>query len=181
MRIDHHEYKLCTVDGRLACCSTLNSDKLITFDKLDKKKLVYEYAGIDRLKYVVSTIEYHTGCAPVQFLADMTLVDFIIGNEDRHFRNFGITSDRKLYPLFDFGLGLFEHDYIYDELSLEQAIPKMNKQPFHDWNLVLNYFASCGCLRTGKIDLTGYAIPSNLGRQYLKYSCRKVGIDLCGI
>ena len=51
------------------------------------------------------------------YLIVMAIIDFLIGNEDRHLNNFGVLTDDSTYrllPLFDFGLGLFEHDRRYE-------------------------------------------------------------------
>ena len=179
--IDHQEYGICKVGNRLASYAAFESDKLLPFSKLDKAEDIEEYYGIDRIKFAAEVLGKWFTEDPLQYLADMTLVDFIIGNEDRHLRNFGSTDSGRPYPLFDFGLSLFEHDYIYSNLTLSEAIPKMNKQPFHDWDMALDYFAGLGLLRSHDIDLTGYTLPNSLSREYLEYSCQKVGMKICGI
>ena len=180
LHISSVKYQLCTVDGRLASLCKMEDDKFIPLKRLDKKGMLEEYSGEDRIKFVRETISNQIGYDTVQYLADMTLADFIVGNEDRHCGNFGIGS-RGLFPLFDFGLGLFEHDYIYSGLSLTEAIPKMNKQPFGRWDIALDYFSKEGVLKTGTVDLSGYILPNNLASEYLRYSTKKVGVNLCGI
>ena len=80
--------------------------------------------------------------------------------------NFGVLYDGigyEIAPLFDFGLGLFEHDVFYKELPLEQCIQKMTKKPFHDWNQALNYFAGITVLpEKNTIQIPKKLLPNSL-------------------
>lgn len=113
----------------------------------------------------------------------MTIIDFLVGNEDRHFFNFGTLYDGNNYkvaPLFDFGLGLFEHDVYYKNLTLEQCITKMSKKPFHDWDAALNYFASVVVLpKQTSVQISKKLLPNLLAESYLCYSCKQLGIEVC--
>lgn len=75
-----------------------------------------------------------------EYLIVMIILDFLLGNEDRHYNNFGVlknttTSEYKVAPLFDFGIGLFEHDMKYSNLNLCDAKKMMDGKPF-DRNLL---------------------------------------------
>lgn len=70
-----------------------------------------------------------------EYLSTMIILDFLLGNEDRHFNNIGVlfdinTSRYDISPLFDFGLGLFEHDTKYDVKYLYAAKALMEGKPF---------------------------------------------------
>lgn len=63
------------------------------------------------------------------YLLDICLIDFIILNEDRHDNNYGLiyNEETELYripELFDFGIGAFEHDLVYNKLNYNRAIDK---------------------------------------------------------
>lgn len=69
------------------------------------------------------------------YLVVMILFDYLLGNEDRHYNNFGVLRNCKTgkfmaAPLFDFGLGLFEHDLRYQNKSLFEAMAMMEGKPF---------------------------------------------------
>lgn len=70
-----------------------------------------------------------------EYLTCMIILDFLLGNEDRHYNNFGVLRDNitgvyEIPPLFDFGLGLFEHDKRYYNVSLLTAKSSMDGKPF---------------------------------------------------
>lgn len=75
--------------------------------------------------------------------ADMIILDFLLANGDRHFRNFGFLVDKDtnlvkgFAPLFDFGAGLFSYGFpsnwqralssfrlygVFDSLSFTQSL-----------------------------------------------------------
>lgn len=67
------------------------------------------------------------------YLLVMIVLDYLLLNEDRHFNNFGILYSNghwSVAPLFDFGLGLFEHDRRYESKTLEQALSLTQCKPF---------------------------------------------------
>ena len=69
-----------------------------------------------------------------EYLIVMIVMDYLLGNEDRHYNNIGILrkydGSYGIAPLFDFGLGLFEHDKKYFGLSLQRARSLMDGKPF---------------------------------------------------
>lgn len=69
-----------------------------------------------------------------EYLLVMIIMDYLLGNEDRHYGNLGVIqlNNGKLNtsPLFDFGLGLFEHDTDYRIVNLYTAKLKMKGKPF---------------------------------------------------
>lgn len=85
-----------------------------------------------------------------EYLAVMVLLDYLLGNEDRHYNNIGIvrnlvTGSYAPAPLFDFGLGLFEHDLRYRGCNLFAAKARMEGKPFsHDLGEAVDMlFGSC--------------------------------------
>ena len=97
------------------------------YDKLDKPDLVF-----NQLLQVYTDIGIDINEAK-NYLYVMIILDFILGNEDRHYNNMGIILDNGKYtisPLFDFGLGLFEHDSRYIGKTLFSAKALMSGKPF---------------------------------------------------
>lgn len=67
----------------------------------------------------IGHIEYEK---TLKYMLDLALIDCLVGNVDRHTRNFGlffnVYSQKYEIPLaFDHGMGLFEHDYYRDSYS----------------------------------------------------------------
>lgn len=65
----------------------------------------------------------------------MIIMDCLLLNEDRHYNNFGAFYSNGVYsvaPLFDFGLGLFEHDKCYDGLSMMESRAIAKCKPFDE-------------------------------------------------
>ena len=56
------------------------------------------------------------------------MADLLLLNEDRHYNNLGLlytdSGSFGVAPLFDFGLGLFEHGKIYENKSLKDIEPE---------------------------------------------------------
>lgn len=122
------------------------------------------------------------------YLIVMSLLDYLVGNEDRHFNNFGCLqtySGFKQAPLFDFGLGLFEHDPRYEHESFRDCLQSMQSQPFSkDNQKVIDYLSSRYDLKQflpDKIDLTGIQVPSLKAGSYLRNRCMHLGIELKGV
>lgn len=72
-----------------------------------------------------------------EYLIIMSLLDFLVGNEDRHLNNFGLlTADNsyRLAPLFDFGIGLFEPDMRYQNTPFRDCLGMMECKPFSSDN-----------------------------------------------
>ena len=80
------------------------------------------------------------GDLPVQdttrYMLDLALIDCLVGNVDRHTRNFGLFYNNALCRyeiplLFDNGMGLFEHDYYRDQNnSYEEAMRSVYVAPY---------------------------------------------------
>ena len=71
-----------------------------------------------------------------KYMLDLAVVDCLIGNVDRHARNFGVffnsnTGDYSIPLIFDNGMGLFEHDYYRDNYgTFEEAMHSVYVAPY---------------------------------------------------
>ena len=69
-------------------------------------------------------------------MLDLAVLDCLIGNVDRHTRNFGLfynvnTCRFEIPPVFDNGMGLFEHDYYRDMYAdFEEAMRTVYVSPY---------------------------------------------------
>lgn len=158
----------------------------IGFGRLNNSDKIYEYSDAkDRIKFTIDETYKQTGVDCTRYLAEMTILDFIVGNEDRHLYNFGVLYDGKSYeiaPIFDSGLGLFEHDIDYFNRDLKDAIRIMSKKPFGSWEASLDYFKdNINEYSMNKIVIPKSLIPNKLGEEYLKYSLSYLGkeLELC--
>lgn len=148
-------------------------------------------ASIDeKWSTIVSTVIGITGLDITEYLVVMSLIDYIVGNEDRHLNNFGVwynseTAEYEIAPLFDFGLGLFEHDYRYDGLSLRKCIANMECKPFSKHNeRVIDWLSKSVELAdyfSNGIDITGVELPSYKAGSYIRNRCMHLGIELRGV
>ena len=116
----------------------------------------------------------------------MIVLDYILANEDRHLNNFGVNLNEKgkftLPPLFDFGIGLFEHDEKYNTLPLQIAMRKIKAQPFNV-SLEKSFCAASKLIGkpiTGEISLEGLKFPNRLARTYIETICKRIGIVVKG-
>lgn len=119
----------------------------------------------------------------------MIVLDYLLLNEDRHFNNFGVLRKDDgsfgIAPLFDFGLGLFEHDTRYKGLDLHTAIDISECKPFcKDQWLAVKML-----LNTGKADKVNRMVagirvpdrrlfPNNLGYEYFTFALNKLKCEL---
>ena len=65
-------------------------------------------------------------------MLNLAILDCLVGNCDRHTRNFGVffnssKGEFSIAPVFDSGMGLFEHDYYRDKYSEEYLIKMLGK------------------------------------------------------
>ena len=84
-------------------------------------------SGSERLFQLIYTAKDECGVDIVPYLTVMFIADLLLLNEDRHYNNLGLLykadGSYAAAPLFDFGLGLFEHDTNYENKSLEEIDP----------------------------------------------------------
>lgn len=120
------------------------------------------------------------------YLFEMISLDFLIGNEDRHFNNFGAiySSNSDSYrtaPLFDHGLSMFEHGLRYLGLPFVKCLPNMQAKPFsykleEAYRVASDYFGKS--LAGKSLSFRGIKFPSEKALMYVKYSANVMGIQL---
>lgn len=71
-----------------------------------------------------------------KYMLNLAVLDCLIGNVDRHTRNFGVffnsnTGKYSIPLIFDNGMGMFEHDYYRDEYkTFEEAMNNVYVAPY---------------------------------------------------
>ncbi len=95
--------------------------------------------SIDKLKWCANKLselgelEYSDA---LRYMLDLAVVDCLVGNVDRHTRNFGLFYDANSHTyeiplIFDNGMGLFEHDaYRGRYKSFEEAMMNVYVAPY---------------------------------------------------
>lgn len=135
--------------------------------------------------------DYYSECVGSDqsiYLATMMLLDLIVANEDRHLSNFGYlrgAATRVLRPsvLFDFGLGLCEHDSrYYEDMPLSRALKKIRLKP---WDAKVTtvadfledkYSTLVSDTLPSVVNLKDYVFPSNLAREYFQWVNERLGV-----
>lgn len=174
------EQHLCKL-GSKDCSFSENwgNKRFIPYDKLDKANDFIGYSDpTDRVKYIISCLSNAVHRDATDYVKEILTIDFLIGNEDRHTQNFGILVDEygqvEFSPIFDCGLGLFEHDILYNELSLSDSIKKMQHPTFGDWKKIdSKYFIHEGIYR-----VESSLLPNRLAKEYLRYSAKQLDMEV---
>lgn len=157
---------------------------------LNAKRMQFPYSGPIETKwaFVLDTLNNLTKSDCSDYLLVMSLLDFLVGNEDRHLNNFGVIycdGKFRISPLFDFGLGLFEHDRKYENLPLKQCISKMECKPFARYNEDLITFISDEYAikeyLPEKFDLTGIELPSLKASSYILNRAKMLNVEVIGV
>ena len=71
-----------------------------------------------------------------KYMIDLAVIDCLVGNVDRHTRNFGLffnsnTGEYSIPLVFDNGMGLFEHDRYRDSYkTFEEAMNNVYVAPY---------------------------------------------------
>lgn len=148
----------------------------------------FMFDAAKRMELALSAYMKVTGLDMSDYLWQMIVLDLLVGNEDRHMNNFGIIynsmeQEYRPAPLFDFGLGLFEHDARYTGLDLVHSIKSMRFKPFGvDQKKV--YEAACEMFGKSMegvpINIDGLYFPSKKALDYFQYICFQIDIDLQG-
>lgn len=122
------------------------------------------------------------------YLITMSILDYLVGNEDRHLNNFGLLTDNDYYrlaPLFDFGLGLFEHDKKYLNEPFRDRLGLMECKPFSaDNKETIDFIKSnydIDKYLPDKFDLTNVELPSTMAGAYILHSARYLNREVEGI
>ena len=133
-----------------------------------------------------SLLEY-TKLDVTDYLIVMVILDFLVGNEDRHLNNLGVILENDTFyqaPLFDFGLGMFEHSLAYKNKSLQQAIDLMESKPFCanqlgiiNW-LKNNYKETVKNILPDVFKITDFIFPSELAKEYFYWACNELEVEI---
>lgn len=140
----------------------------------------------DRYQKAIEILNRVCKCGEL-YLNTMILLDYLVGNEDRHLNNFGVIATGtgfRVAPLFDFGLGLFEHDLRYNGEPFRECLKMMQSKPFsRDNQKIVDFILTRGAtaLLPATIDLSSVQIPSAKAGSYIRNRCSILGIELHGV
>ena len=154
---------------------------------LYKEEFPLSVPHYEKYEFLLSFLNKITGLDFTLYLQAMVILDYLVGNEDRHLNNFGVLTDGvtvKMAPLFDFGLGLFEHDKKYQNLPFRKCLELMECKPFSaDNQEIVDYVVKNGLSFTLPeiLDLSGCMIPSPKVGSYLLNRCEKLDISVIGV
>lgn len=142
---------------------------------------------------VLNGLQKVTGLDLTNYLIVTSILDYLVGNEDRHLNNLGVTikdNEFQVAPLFDFGLGLFEHDEQYLHRPFRECLALMQCKPFATDNqnvidFIREYYANTiydiKNYLPLEFDLTGVDVPSAKAGSYLRNRCSILGVVLKGV
>ena len=118
----------------------LSFESLIGVKNLSTKDDSFIRMGsIEKLKWCAGQISDICGIEYTdaeKYMLDLAVLDCLIGNVDRHTRNFGVffnsnTGEYSIPLIFDNGMGLFEHDYYRDEYkNFDEAMNNVYVAPY---------------------------------------------------
>lgn len=91
-----------------------------------------------------------------KYMLDLALIDCLVGNVDRHTKNFGLfynsnTGKYEIPAIFDNGMGLFEHDAYreqyesFDDAMMNVYVAPYGEDPFDMLNMLDKEFDLCRC------------------------------------
>lgn len=162
--------------------TVFGSDKNID-SAMDK----YRISATDRLNFDLDVYENFIDREYAKkYLLNMCLIDILVLNEDRHLNNYGMILNTKTNKyntpsLFDFGLGLFEHDHIYENNSLQTALDKVklknylvNPLKLLKWLVSLDDEAVMIKLSKFTTLDINYDYPNTLAKQYMHFIQKEV-------
>lgn len=144
--------------------------------------------GLDTFLQICEMYSLFCNLDATDFLLTQTVLDFLVGNEDRHTSNFGVLfngDSYRLHPCFDFGLGMFEHDRMYEEYKFRDKVEHMQFKTFGSNQMVLieqlkkryhNYFTHIShlCVKPSE-----FKFPSVDAETYLRNACIRLEVSLC--
>ncbi|MCR5126541.1 MAG: hypothetical protein K6B69_00415 [Lachnospiraceae bacterium] len=121
-------YSFAAFENLLERCNrSSKEEEFIRMDAVSKLKWCAEQLA------EIGSISYERA---EKYMLDLAVLDCLVGNVDRHTRNFGLffRNDRKCFELplvFDNGMGLFEHDYYRDRYeSFDEAMRTVYVSPY---------------------------------------------------
>lgn len=139
---------------------------------------------IEKVELLSKTLSAYTGESMDTcrwYMLQMAIVDILVGNTDRHLRNIGagynaINGSRKLLPIFDFGMGLFEHDqYAKKHWNFQGNLDRVYIEPYGESPIDLinilgaRYGIRQSCRdRVHGIRISDSKFPSRMALRYFK-------------
>lgn len=191
------QQKLCKIfdSGRVSfgvySDNFANDKRYISFKRILDSNGIYfdDMTGVgEKWDFVLDVLQKFCKLDYTDFLITMVIVDYLVGNEDRHINNFGVLAEKGDFlvsPLFDFGLGLFEHDLKYEHTSFRECLKLMYSKPFNrDNQKVIDFIMkkyNIASYLPDTLDLSSVEIPSAKAGSYLRNRCIKLGIGLMGV
>lgn len=144
----------------------------------------HQLSAHDQAELVLDVYEKITGIDASVYLLGTVALDWLVGNEDRHYNNFGIIANLdgsyRLPPIFDSGLGLFEHDTSYCGLPLEVAMHKVRSKLISSKHS--KAYAAVAQLTSleisGFLDISGMEFPNSLAQGYIESVAKSMGVLL---
>lgn len=167
------------------------AEQYISFERITQMKNIQVpyYAGLETFKRVLDVYENQLRLDALDFLLTQCLLDYLVGNEDRHTNNFGAIKTAagtlRLHPCFDFGLGMFEHDLIYDDYKFRDKLDHMQFRTFDTsqkrliLQLVKTYPQMQQILSNIVVQPSKFQFPSVAGETYLRHACVTLGVRIC--
>lgn len=155
--------------------------KFVAYKRIDPMEQLFDYTNrIDQLKFAINCIESKTTVDCSRYFYEMLLLDYLVCNEDRHLYNFGVLQTEDgiaVAPLFDFGLGLFEHDNEYFGKTVQEAEKIALKKPFGNQLPLIEWLEKeYNFKRPMKADVNDFIFPSKLAEEWLHYSLTRLEI-----
>ena len=133
-------------DGVYSDNFELDGYTFVSFERLlerqgrsSKEQEFISLGAIDKMNWCADRLSgagdlNHDDC--LKYMLDLAVVDCLVGNIDRHTRNFGLfynanTGKYEIPLLFDNGMGLFENDYYRDKYqSFDEAMNTVYVAPY---------------------------------------------------
>lgn len=148
-------------------------------------------SNTDKMRWMASLIAkttFITYNEYLDYLIKTAIIDIIVGNADRHTRNFGVvfnsnTQKDEIAPIFDCGMGLFEHDiWIKHNADFETALSQLYIEPYSEDPIRLLHdidkdFGIKSKLRKNlyKLDISPNIFPSKKAYKYYKLILKELG------
>ena len=105
-------------------------------DTLSKPEYIKLSAG-SKFDYLIQLLNRYTDLTAdecSEYISNMVMLDILVLNQDRHTHNFGLFIKDGKYSvakLFDFGMGMFENDNMFDDCkTLEDGLRFSYLEPF---------------------------------------------------
>ena len=119
-----------------------------------------------------------------KYMIDLAMIDCIIGNTDRHSKNYGVffnieTSTYEIALVFDNGMGLFENDYYrdsyksYNDAMHNVYVSPYGEDPFELVELLSDNF-DLSSYDVISLPLDQNCVPNDFAKRYLSEMMEKI-------